>query len=257
VANSANMKSKYLIHNYLVLLFVLLAFQGVAQKSTFKKVDPHSKVKSMTEKHFLIDVNQEAGQQLILSHYYENTFDSFGNRIKDLEYDAEGNLIKTYTYYNTGDQRNKLELTDENGKLIRTIEYVYDENGLLDYDQSYDGKGNPEKRFAYIYDDEGKVREDYSYFGSDFHMKFTYTYNYKGEVERNFRFDSTSNLQEIRYYTYDDEGNVVSEEIKDKHGKLIETTTFQYVYDKRNNWVERTIHKDGKPVKLVRRTLVY
>ena len=211
----------------------------------------------MTEKHFLIDVNQEPGQQLILSHYYENNFDSFGNRIKDQEYDAEGNLIKTYTYYNTGKQRNKLELADENGKLIRTIEYVYNEDGLLDYDQSYDGKGNPEKRFAYSYDDEGKVREDYSYFGSDFHMKFTYTYNYKGEVERNFRFDSTSNLQEISYYTYDKEGNVVLEKVTDKDGKLIETTTFQYVYDKKNNWIERTIHKDGKPLKLIRRNLVY
>lgn len=251
------MKSKYLIYNSLVFLCVLIAFQGIAQKSAFKKADPHNKVKSLTEKHFLIEVNHEAEQQLVLSHYYENTFDSFGNRIKDLEFDAEGNLIKTYTYYNTGNQRNKMEMTDENGKLIRTIEYAYDENGLLDYDQSYDGKGNPEKRFAYSYDDEGKVREDYSYFGSDFHMRFTYTYNDKGEVERNFRFDSTGNLQEIRYYTYDAEENVVSEKVTDKNGKLKETTTFQYVYDKRNNWVERTIHKDGKPIKLIRRTLVY
>jgi hypothetical protein len=243
---------------FLTVLLLFVTFQGIAQKSTFKSSDPQPKVKSMTEKHYLIDANQDAGKQLILSHYYKNSFDSFGNRIQDREYDSAGNLIKTYKYYNTGDHRNKLELTDHNGKLIRTIEYVYNEDGLLDYDQSYDGKGNPEKRFVYSYDDKGKIREDYSYDNdNEFQMKFTYTYNFKDEVDRNFRFDNKGNLLEIRNYAYDQNGNMISEKVTDKEGNPIKTTTFQYVYDKKGNWTEKTIHKSGKPIILIKRELVY
>jgi len=242
----------------LVLLFLIVVQQGFTQKSTFKKSDPDPKVKSMTEEHFLINVNSEPGDQLTLSHYYENTFDSFGNRIQDKEYDSAGNLVRVYKYYNTGNQRNKLELFNESGKLVRTIEYVYSEDGLLDFDQSYDGSGNPEKRFVYTYDDKGRVREDYSYFnGDEFHMRFTYTYNYKDQVDRNFRFDSEGNLLEIRYYAYDNSGNIISEKIMDEAGATIDITSFQYVYDKRRNWTERTIHKNGQPVKLIKRHLVY
>ena len=244
--------------NFLILFILFLDFQGLAQKSSFKSSDPHPRVKSMTEKHFLINADQEPGEQLILSHYYENSFDSFGNRIQDMVYDSAGNLIKVYKYYNTGNLRNKLELTDESGKLMRTIEYVYNEDGLLEYDQSYDGDGKPDKRFVYSYDDKGKVREDYSYHnGNEFHMKFTYTYNFKNEVDRNFRFDNQGNLLEIRNYTYDQQGNIISERVSDKDGNLIQTTTFQYVYDRKNNWTEKTIHKTGKPVILVKRELVY
>ncbi|MBU1368907.1 MAG: hypothetical protein KJ754_00905, partial [Bacteroidetes bacterium] len=111
---------------------------------------------------------------------------------------------------------------------------------------------------VYKYDEEGVLREDYSYLNSgEFNMKFTYTYDYKGNIDRNFRFSANGNLKEVRHYKYDENNNIVSEIVKNDAGDTLKSTVYQYVYDKKNNWVEKTIIIDNQPVKLIKRKLTY
>ncbi|MBU2558066.1 MAG: hypothetical protein KJ578_09840 [Bacteroidetes bacterium] len=242
----------------IVTFFCVIAPTLNAQKNNYKQKDPISRVASMTEKHFLIDTSREPGEQIILSHYYISSFDDNGNRVEDLEFDSKDKQLKKYKYSYTGDQRDTLIITDSEAKLMRTIIYSYDDNGLLANDQSYDANGKPEKQFVYKYDEEGVLREDYSYLNSgEFNMKFTYTYDYKGNIDRNFRFSADGNLKEVRHYKYDENNNIVSEIVKNDAGDTLKSTVYQYVYDKKNNWVEKTIIIDNQPVKLIKRKLTY
>jgi len=88
-------------------------------------------------------------------------------------------------------------------------------------------------------------------------MKYTYTYDYKKNIDRNFRFTEGGNLVEERQYKYNKNEKIISELIKNERDEVLKSTDFQYVNDKKNNWIEKTIVVDNHPVKLIRRKITY
>lgn len=244
---------------FFVLILFPFSFSAVlAQHNPLEVGDPAGKLIKMTERYFEIDVKQEPGNQLILNNYSVINFNKAGNRVEELEYDAQNKLAKKHSYENAGGKPQKIVVTDDYGQLITTIIYNYNENGLLDNKQRYNSTGKPEKSFVFKYDEDGLLRESYSYLNKgEFEMKYTYIYDYKNNIERNLRFTQGGNLVEERQYKYDQSNRIISELVKNEQGELLKTTTYQYVEDEKNNWIEKTVVVDKHPVKLIRREIVY
>lgn len=240
------------------LLFMLILPQADAQQNMLNQDDPAGKLTKMTEKHFLIDTSREPGDQLVLKHYIVTKFNKNGNRVEDLEFDANNNLFKKNSYENTDGKRQKLVITDAKAKLIKTVIYTYNEKGLLENDQSYDAGGKPEKTLIYVYDDKGLLRENYSYLkAGEFEMKYSHIYDYKGNIDKTLCFTEGGNLVEERQYKYNENGQVISELVKNELGEILKSTTFQYVTDNKKNWTEKTVLVDKHPVNLIKREIVY
>lgn len=243
---------------FFFVLFIISFSAAIAQQNALNQDDPSGKLYKMTEKHFSIDVNREPGDQLVLHKYFLCEFDKNGNRGGDKEFDAMDNLLKKYSYENADGRRQKLIISDAEGKVVRTVVYTYNKKGLLENDQSYDATGKPEKTFVYKYDDAGVLRENYSYLNAgEFEMKYTYTYDYNKNIDRNFRFNEGGNLVEERQYKYNKNKQLISEVVKNEQGEILKSTAFQYVNDKKNNWIEKTIVVDNHPVKLIKRKITY
>ncbi len=71
------------------------------------------------------------------------------------------------------------------------------------------------------------------------------------------RFTQGGNLVEERQYKYDQSNRIISELVKNEQGEVLKSTTYQYVEDDKNNWIEKTVVVDKHPVKLIRREIVY
>lgn len=156
-----------------------------------------------------------------------------GYKIEELQYATDGALSHRYVYgYDKAG--NMIEMTGykRDGKLSSKTSWKYNpENHRIEYLLETPGYANSSRKF--VNDDRGNVTEE------------TW-YNGKGSVD--FRF--------VR--TYDANGNKIKE-IKYKDGdKLLDTVTWHYEYDKKQNWTKRTeTTSDGADFHIEERTIVY
>ena len=268
-------------------------------------------IKSINAKSYSIEGKEGARYRAYQSSHIVTTFDRKGNRTEEERFlgdsSKSGSATRVYhynnqakpvgtTYYFKGKVDSKLTLKlDIKGNVIEKINTFY--SGQFEYRTVYKIDANSRKKEMWEYKDNALTRKGLfwyykednksteKWYGKDgvFIEWYGYTYNDKGlliqemkyeegggPIERVlFTYDARGNLLErlesvrnanntTRYvYTYDENDNITSEKKFDKNEQLLETKVNGYLYDAKGNWIEKLEYVDGVEKKLIKRAISY
>jgi putative cell wall-associated protein len=134
---------------------------------------------------------------------------------------------------------------EENYKLPYEKKFKYDEKGRL-YEE--EEKTLTVKNTGY-YSLTKKVTNEITT------IKTLYKYDEKNRVQ--FKNTQSDTNEEEKYlYTYDEYGNITSEQHY-KLGRISDNITYIYKYDKQGNWIEKSTYTNGELNAVNKRTITY
>ncbi len=143
-----------------------------------------------------------------------------------MTYDDKGNNILMKNYSNDDEIRSLTENTfDDKGQMTDSIFTLYMEHP----------NGDPNvvvTIMRYVYDDKGNLLED-----------FTMSQNDDAGARRVRAYDEFNNQTHVTNYGEDD--------------KILLDWRFKYVYDEKNNWIEKKTFSDNKIIQYIKREIVY
>jgi len=216
-------------------------------------------------------------KRIVQSKYYiyynglpENVTDSLAERVIT-KYDKEG-MIKLKEYYGSADiliSRNKYIYND--GYLVEILCYdgesefkerkvnKYNENGFLSTQSTYDIDDEHIMDVIYLSDDPGKV-EEIEYKDAKDNLTIYYirnTYDNTGNVVERFRSEKKDGPFSRTVFYYNPDNTVSGSDEYSDSGELLESLTFDYVYDEYANWIECTTKNFDIPVFVERKNITY
>ena len=182
----------------------------------------------------LVDENNNRMPEASLGIY---RYDSKGYEVEQLWYDADSTLSK---------------------KIV--INY-YDNRWIQEYIEHLPQENNAFSRVVYEYEDSDQpVKESY-YEGNEKGEKLKffniYLYNSAGQIQKEQYHDGLHGFESEDVYQFDQNENPIEIETFTKKGKLEQVLTFEYVYDKHQNWVKKDIFIDGELSQSVTRKIEY
>ena len=142
-------------------------------------------------------------------------------------YNRKGHLTKRESVYEDGSKYYVIYINDRKGRVTNKKEYNKDNKLTADVNYTYKGDKRTEDRTSFSSKD-GSISGNYITVYED-DVKISYKSNSKYG-------DSNTT------YKYDREGNLLRSDYK---GKTNSTTSYDYVYDKKDNWVKKH-YKSGK-----------
>ncbi len=216
----------------------------------------------------------------------EKTLNTFikNQRVEVRRFDDKDNLVdrNTYTFGSNGKIREEKSFLRETSVQYITT-YTYDSNNNLQTEQRL----NPDYKRLYTinnkYNDKNKLQQTET-LNKDNKLEYSevHTFDAKGNMIANriydgfvegkileeFKYDHNNNLterkeivnQEIlshQLFSYDDHNNVVYEKTIGKGSKVAIDRKIRYEYDKKGNWIKKTITIDNEPKYVVERTITY
>lgn len=151
------------------------------------------------------------------------SYDSDGNLLERARY-GPGGVPRWWTQYEHDTAQNRMLWTTyySDGRILRQGEEQYDEDGRLALE---------------VHRDE--VKETY--------QEVRYAYDTQGRPISERTSDSDGSLLSVRRIRYDELGNIAEETESRFDGTLTRRVLYQYRYDERGNWIERTISERKKP----------
>lgn len=214
--------------------------------------------------------------------------DSKGNIISLYIYDHD-RLLRARSTFNYDEKQKLINRNTTVFDSIQTLTYTYDEkNNLIGFIRNYNFSyydiseiyrpryfHECKKKFICIntnlfkntdestfkYDENKKYITEWKLIKQDYGDIYTYTnhYNKKGFLVKKLieygRYDRTRLSFEKTVYNYDKNGNLIEEDIQ---GRGVNTArTFTYEFDKKKNWVKKTIYENGLAVMVVEREIEY
>ena len=152
--------------------------------------------------------------------------DKYSTELK-FTYDNKGNLLKRESVYTDGSKYYTNYTNDSRGRIINKKEYNKESKLTADVNYNYNGNKTTEIRTSFSATD-GSIVGTYT---TTFENGRTTLYNSEGK----YGTSSTT-------YEYDKNNNISSTHYK---GKTNSKTTYDYVYDKKDNWVKKH-YRSGK-----------
>lgn len=264
------------------LLLTLLIFgcnsQNNENTNDLLKYKLNGKIKSITENKYQVtekfgeiikDENiVEWGQQS--DHKFE--FNTLGNITNETNGFLTKSIKKEY------DSQNKLiseMIVTQDGEIEKKT-YSYLNNDTLEINLLKNSKILSKDKFKYFTKDSVEIC-NYNKNG-DIFIKFIEKYN-KGRLEK--LYGGFPNSEEYTIYYYDSENNLTKRENIDSKGKTTSKVTmkydennmmtewknyyngefviikYEYKVDNNKNWTQKVAFRDGKPVELYERKIVY
>ena len=114
-----------------------------------------------------------------------------------------------------------------------------------------------DEKITYTYLPNGKVAEESKYSKKELSSKTVYTYDAKGNAIEKQVFDKDNNLKQRVTSVFDDNNNETEVKYFDKDGNVTKTESYTLVYDKKKNWIKKTMSVDGKPTMILLQKLKY
>ena len=172
--------------------------------------------------------------------YTENTmyvYNEKGQKVEENFYISKGYLSKDDGFLSGS--------YEENYKLPYEKKFKYDEKGRL-YEE--EEKTLTVKNTGY-YSLTKKVTNEITT------IKTLYKYDEKNRIQ--FKNTQSDTNEEEKYlYTYDEYGNITSEQHY-KSGRISDNITYIYKYDKQGNWIEKSTYTNGELNAVNKRTITY
>jgi len=217
----------------------------------------------------------------LFSNYYV-LYNNRGNILTEIEYDLDGSIDNKSTYsYDKNNRVLEIIWLNNDGSQDRWIS-KYDEHGYLVEDKWYEDDGSLYLKYQYVNDNNGNILSTSCYAAdgtlkSKFIKKYDQKnnllehkeYNSLGEIilEQQNRYDKSGNRIEKIYKrsdfynmslsSYDDKNNVIEEIDYSSDGKVKEKRTYSYEYDKKNNWTTKIHYRNGNPLYIIEREIMY
>jgi len=82
-------------------------------------------------------------------------------------------------------------------------------------------------------------------------------YNDNGNRIEDNKYDKDGELTNKLKFKYDDNGNQIEEKNYDEDGELENKYIYEYKFDDKENWIQKTIFKDDKPTFIIEREIKY
>lgn len=268
---------KYLL---LTLLFIL-SFSLYSQHKTINLQSENlkGKVQSYTKKTFIVPKNSN---DLIQKYHVKYSFSKQGD-LEKIENYREGNKLdsKEIYEYNKGKLIN-ISFFNSIGTATKTTLYNYDENGNLASQKKYNNPGKLQYETSYIFNQKGQltmeqklipsinytIKENFTY--DDFDnlivrtktarigsTKETFRYNSKALPIKKSEYNAMGELFSVIEYEYNEQNDKISLKKYDAHKTLTYYEDYHYIYDVKENWLERISYEKGEKVNVEKREIQY
>lgn len=174
-----------------------------------------------------------------------NMYDSRGYRLEQL----------AYTYNALGQVAAESIYKSDNSLLVRYI-HNYGAKGLLvQTDVHAPTNVYTTSKYEFLYNKEGHLIEQHTY--NQKHQKHqtdTYHYDENGFIKKHIMTNHLDQFMFTSYSQYDAKGNIITFQAPAETEPL---TSYTYTFDATGNWIRRVHYKKGKPVNMVERVIVY
>ncbi|WP_460484647.1 type IV secretion protein Rhs [Capnocytophaga sp. HP1101] len=262
----------------IALLATTVAFGQNQKKNGWERAKLNGKVKTFVQTGFQVT---DDGQEIPMNSELFTQFNKKGTPVKMLSkqqgmtinfvdvYDKEGHMLESASRddSNTLLSKNVYEY-DERGNLIKHDVETPDGSIFISRISAYNDKdqlvertecmaGNCQDKTTYVYNPEGKVSEESKFTKDELTSKTLYTYDAKGNVIEKQVFDKDNVLKQRVTSTFDKNDNEVEVKYFDKDGNVTKTETYEFVYDKKNNWTKKTMLVNGKRAVIFTQKLKY
>lgn len=227
----------------------------------------NGKVKEVTEKNYWAvekDGKYEKGE--IITEAARDTL-GWTNAFRVM-YDENGNLIKCENLDENEIIMNAELLSIKDNKAIsaklvrndtlRNITHLkYNEAGIIEKFERYKMPEDTLVWYVMVMSDENGNMIEWEFFNpaDEATGKFVLTYNPEGKSTGYKYFNKEGDVTVEQKYVYNDAGQMSEQTVINKDGKK-SLTTFEYEYDKKNNWI-KAIAKDDNRVIIGERTITY
>lgn len=186
---------------------------------------------------------------------YDREFTKDGELVYEMEYDVSGNEIqKQINTYNDKEKIVRHELYNE-GELVETIAFEYDENGNLVSEYREFEEGYPLKTL-YVYDEQHRIIEkkvEDSDGEQEKRETFTYHEEWKDKVIKHEMFDEEDTLTTVEETEYEQrEGEVKTKQqiVTDHTINLVRKTVFFDAKNREDNIAYVTYNEKEKALEL-------
>ena len=242
---------------------------------------------------FEIKYNYDTIHRLIrrqeIDHYGKGSF-----YIYEFTYNAQDSIIEGVISNDNFKRIHKMERDNESrivrkeiiqlDSILGTYIYTYDQNGNMVGENDYRKRDIPEELIKRTFDDNNllKKEEFIKYLGNDtLYSQNLFFYNKNGNlIKTKMQVENDSIYTEVtnKYFDngkimeshsipsgnknpliitqkFNENGNGIEYSRKSKD--VNEIWTFKYKYDSKKNWVEKSIFKNNKPLRIVKRKIQY
>jgi hypothetical protein len=226
---------------------LVLGKQPDTLKNDLQLMNIHGKVKSITDTSF----------KVVFEH--SKITEKSVERVEYSQYNEKGNLVESKICHPGLDDLLDIYQYDENGKKEETLSYRDGEIELI-YRYKYDDKGNMIEQYEFDnnsiltakwiskYDEKGNQVESYSYFSdSTFFSKSAIKVDENGNKVEEKHYNSKGGLESTYLYKHNNYGDFIETQVYDARGDLKSTYTYKYKYDKKNNWIKKTVYDNEIP----------
>ncbi len=187
-------------------------------------------------------------------------YDSINNQIIMKRYQSDTLLkMKSITKLNSKGYKIQHTIYNPNGSAVKTRKFKYNDKGYeieMEYIIHYSSGKEDYSKWINEYDSNGFLIKESAF-------KKDGTFNF----EQTFKNDENGSVLEWTRYThdgtidfkidkqYDNYGNEIKYHM---HGGTIDDKdTYKYIYDSKNNWIEKQHYKEDKKTKVEIREIIY
>ena len=262
----------------IALLATTVAFGQNHKKNGWERAQLKGKVKTVVQSGIQVGEN---GEEIPMNSELFSQFDKKGTVVK-MQSKQNGMTIKFVDVYDKDGNMIESASRDDSNTLLSKNVYEYDEKGnLTKHDvETPDGNifmsrinvyneqnqlvertdciaGMCQDKTTYKYTPEGKLSEESKFTKDELTSKTVYTYNAKGNMVEKQVFDKDNALKQRVVSAFDKNDNEVEVKYFDKDGNVTKTETYEFVYDKKNNWTKKTMSVNGQRVTIFTQKLKY
>ena len=179
----------------------------------------------------------------------EYKFNKRGDVVEQISYDRDGSVLDRCLYtYNSEHRMTKSSWIGFNDKPFFKTRYIYDNNGVLTQEVSYDGDGAMCNKSIFKYNSKGQKTEEISYDSkSALQWRVLLKYNTKGLLVEEGAYCVYGEPIYRRLYKYNTEGKLI-EEFEESCNSPMKRNT--YKYDSEGRIITKSVCIEGEPEEL-------
>lgn len=158
--------------------------------------------------------------------------------VKQTQFKWDGNKqwYKTTAYGEHGHPIEIIEHTIGRDSKIRKT-FTYDKTGNRTSSSTYNPDGSLKQKKAFMYNAKGQLIEIGGYISGEYHLVVKRKYNEQGKLTEELYYNIEGIPDGKRIQTYDNQGSLTKNTDFDAEGQKTWSKTYNYRYDKANNWI--------------------
>lgn len=177
-------------------------------------------------------------------------------RVEFSNYDIHGCTKMEYKY-NEYDELIRMDFFDTESKIFQSVIITYHSSGYKHMERFLDENGEDISASEFMYNNNNVLVERLGHDVINNHKSETvYEYDSNGNVTLEKTIDENGNVIFLYERKYDENNNLLK--YTWSHGKHVLTSEkYEYIYDKLNNWVEKSVFNEKEKVQYIKRAIEY